>query len=110
MTLNGNSIFKGLYNEICHNPLSIATTVDELKKYPFPLPVSQELIDRAANIIKNIAIIMPSLGSAFNYVGGAIHLRGYQQMLEDMLTNLRMAETLLDRVMEYHFRNCYGPY
>jgi uroporphyrinogen decarboxylase len=95
---------KGLYNEICHNPLSIATTVDELKKYPFPLPVTQELIDRAANIIKKYSDNYAIIGAVpLTMWEGAIHLRGYQQMLEDMLTNLRMAETLLDRVMEYHF-------
>ena len=95
---------RGLYNEICYHPLEKATTIDELKKHPFPKPVTQELVDRVSKTIdkycKNYAIV----GSVpLTMWEGAVHLRGYQQLLEDMLTGLRMAETLFDRIMEYHF-------
>ncbi len=95
---------RGLYNEIYYHPLENATTVEELKRYPFPKPVTEELVERNRQVIAKYGGKYAIIGSVpLTMWEGAVHLRGYQQMLEDMLTNLKMAETLFDRIMEYHY-------
>jgi len=97
-------IKRGIYNEVWYHPLEKATTPDELRKHPFPKPVSQDLIDRALRIINKYGEKCAIVGSVpLTMWEAAVHLRGYQQLLEDMLTNVTMAEILFDRIMEYHF-------
>ena len=97
-------IRRGFYNEIFFHPLEKATTIDELKNYPFPKPVNQELVNRVSKIIEKYGENYAIVGSVpLTMWEGAVHLRGYQRILEDMITDIKMAEVLFDRIMEYHF-------
>ena len=97
-------IKRGLYNEICYHPLERATSIDELKNFPFPKPISPNMVDQVSKIIERYRQKYAIVGSVpLTMWEGSVHLRGYQQILEDLVTNIKMAETLFDRVMEYHF-------
>lgn len=94
----------GIYNEVSFNPLANVKTVQEVNSHFFPDPMPKETRIEVQNNIQRYGDEYAVVGSVpLTIYEGAEHLRGYQQILEDILINRKIAETIFDRVMEYHY-------
>ena len=93
----------GLYYDMYHHPLAMASSLDELKAYPFPDPLDsgrfaalRSQAEAAASKGKAVALAGPCAGIAEVYSW----LRGYEQYYIDLALNQDYVACMLDRLVE----------
>jgi len=94
----------GFYYDMYYHPLADATSLDELKSYPFPDPVDDGRFaplrvqaEAAAAKGKAIALAGPCAGIAEIYSW----LRGYEQYYIDLALNQKWVAYMLDRMVAF---------
>ncbi|MCS7252790.1 MAG: uroporphyrinogen decarboxylase family protein [Armatimonadota bacterium] len=98
---------RGLYYDICESPLSNATSKSDVERYPFPDPVD----DARFNGLKERAVKLRGEGYPV-VLGGlcpgmlemSLWLRGFENFYCDLRLNLKLAEALLDKILELKMR------
>jgi uroporphyrinogen decarboxylase len=94
----------GFYYDMYRHPLANATSLDELRAYPFPDPLDEgrfvnlrSQVETAILQGKAIALAGPCAGIAEVYSW----LRGYEQYYMDLALNQTFVAYMLDRLVEY---------
>lgn len=94
----------GFYYDMYHHPLATASSLDEIRSYPFPDPLDDgrflQLRSQAEAAIsrgKAVALAGPCPGIAEVYSW----LRGFEQYYVDLAHNPTFVASMLDRMVEY---------
>ena len=94
----------GFYYDMYHHPLANATSLDELRAYPFPDPLDdgrfvnlRSQVETAISQGKAVALAGPCAGIAEIYAW----LRGFEQYYMDLALNQTFVAYMLDRLVEF---------
>jgi uroporphyrinogen decarboxylase len=91
----------GIYFEFYEYPLAHATTIEDIKKYPFPDPLAEGRFDNAKAVInkyKKDYAIVADLETVFFETSW--YLVGMEKLLTDMALGEEYIPVLFDKVME----------
>jgi len=101
----GMSKSGGLYFDVISNPLAKAESINDIEKYPWPIPKVEILKDLEEVKYKNQdkMLMIESFGSGIFET--ALRLRGYEQFLIDLTLSPSLAEAILERILEVKL--CY---
>lgn len=109
----------GYYWEIERNPLADATTAD-LNHFPWPDPLdpgfTSSLRADAESLFTNTPYAVEASSGFCSFWEVACNLRGYEQLLMDLVIDPRFVEALMERVLEINlalaerFLEEAGPY
>ncbi len=98
---------RGLYYDICESPLSNAEGANDIERHPFPDPVD----DAYFAGVREEALKLRSEG--YPVVFGSIcpgmlemclWLRGFENFYCDLRANMKLAEALMDKILELKLR------
>lgn len=88
---------------VVHHPLASAQDVSDIEEYAWLDPHEPE---RLESLRKSLDAISPDYGIIFGAGGNLLerswYLRGFKDFLIDMRLRRKMAEAILDHVMEFH--------
>lgn len=93
----------GSYYDIVSSPLKEAT-LEDLKKREWPDPYEPSRVEGLREEAKRLyeeeksAVIVNMIGSIFEFTW---YLRGYMELMMDLLSNKRMAAYLMDKMLEF---------
>jgi len=95
----------GYYNttRVVYHPLASAQDVFDIEEYAWLDPHKPE---RMESLGKNLEVISPDYGVIFGAGGNLLerswYLRGFKNFLMDLRSRRKIAEAILDHVMEFH--------
>lgn len=100
-------IERGLYYDLCDSPLKDAEHTSDVEHYPFPDPADDARfagLREAAMQLRNkgYAVVLGTLCPGMLEMG--MWLRGFENFYCDLRTNLKLVETLMDKVLELKLR------
>jgi uroporphyrinogen decarboxylase len=92
------------------NPLELATTLDDLERFPFPEVGGPRVVDALARDVDDIHARGLAAGGNTPHLGGELfeaawRLRGFENFLIDLVRRKEMAHFLLDRLAGLARRN-----
>jgi len=92
---------EGLYFSILCNPLKDASNISDIENYPWPEPKMEIIEDWSREINhlgENYVVVVESYGSGIFEM--ALRLRGYEKFLMDLALSPKIAETILEKILE----------
>ncbi len=93
----------GAYSEVASHPLADMTRVEQVEEYPWPSPDDHDwdaFRKRAANVTGRRAVRCGGYEPFLLYCS----LRGMEQGMMDLLVETELAEAILERIFDYHYR------
>lgn len=112
--------FTGVYGEMIDHPFRHAKDTDDIKKFKFPSAYDPARVYGLKERVEYLYYKTDYALVAAGAVGGLLEtcnwFRGFDQFPVDLMTNKRLAHTLLDKLSTYYielmdvFLNVTGPY
>ena len=93
------------YYDVVQRPLEGPITMDDVKNHPWPDPydkgITRGLRKRALELVENTNYALVTDYLALGPFEGALWVRGWEDFLCDLYTDPKLAEAVMDHVVEY---------
>jgi uroporphyrinogen decarboxylase len=94
----------GFFYDMFHHPLTAATSIDDIKNYPWPDPTDpgrfEGLRERARQVAEERGELVIAGGMAAGFFEITSWMRGYGQIYPDLVNNLELVEYLMDTIVD----------
>jgi uroporphyrinogen decarboxylase len=94
----------GFFYDMFHHPLAAATSIDDIKKYPWPDPTDpgrfEGLRERARQVAEERGELVIAGGMAAGFFEITSWMRGYGHIYPDLVNNLELVEYLMDTIVD----------
>lgn len=93
----------GTYGEAVHHPLADVQTVEQVHAYPWPSPDDHDY-DALRKAFAEVKGDRPVICGCYEPFLLYCYLRGMEQAMVDLLAEPEIAEAILQRLFDYHYR------
>ncbi|MCM8788607.1 MAG: hypothetical protein NC907_02325, partial [Candidatus Omnitrophica bacterium] len=99
------SLIKGEYLELYASPFQDVQDIKTIEKFKLPSVSDFDIEKEKLAFSRDYAIIFTGdrLSMRASFFKLAMYLRGFENFLIDLLTNQKLAETIINRLFEFHY-------